>query len=75
MALLVFYFQYLLGAAIVQINDISLGFDTNTEVFVAEHVTKVVSGYLAIKLMVKLIKERSLMVFAYYCWIVGLTAI
>ena len=56
-------------------NDISLGFDTNTGAFAAGLIAASVSGYLAIKLMLKLIKERSLMVFAYYCWIVGLVVI
>ena len=65
----------ILGAAVVQMNDISLGFDTNTGAFAAGLIAAAISGYLAIKLMLKLIKERSLMVFAYYCWIVGLVVI
>jgi undecaprenyl-diphosphatase len=56
-------------------NDISLGFDTNIGVFAAGLIAAAVSDYMTIKLMLKLIKERSLMVFAYYRWIVGLAAV
>ena len=61
----------ILGAALVQVNDISAGIDVNAGAFIAGFTAAAISGYLAIKLMLKLIKERSLLVFAYYCWIVG----
>ncbi len=61
----------ILGAAIVQINDIGSGFDTNTGFYIVGFVAAAISGYIAIKLMLKLIKERNLLIFAYYCWIVG----
>ena len=61
----------ILGAALVQVKDISYGIDVNTGAFTAGFIAAAISGYLAIKLMLKLIKERSLLVFAYYCWIVG----
>lgn len=61
----------ILGAALVQAKDISTGLDINTGAFVAGFIAAAISGYLAIKLMLKLIKERSLLAFAYYCWIVG----
>jgi undecaprenyl-diphosphatase len=61
----------ILGAALVQAKDISAGFDVSTGAFVAGFIAAAISGYLAIKLMLKLIKERSLLAFAYYCWIVG----
>jgi len=61
----------ILGAALVQLKDISVGLDVNTGAFVAGFIAAAISGYLAIKIMLKLIKERSLMIFAYYCWIVG----
>jgi undecaprenyl-diphosphatase len=61
----------ILGAALVQAKDITAGFDFNTSAFIAGFVAAAISGYLAIKLMLKLIKERSLLIFAYYCWIVG----
>lgn len=61
----------ILGAALVQVKDISTGLDVNTAAFIAGFIAAAISGYLAIKLMLKLVKERSLLVFAYYCWIVG----
>ncbi|MGF7117190.1 undecaprenyl-diphosphate phosphatase [Methanobacterium oryzae] len=61
----------ILGAALVQIKDISYGIDVNTGAFVAGFIAAAISGYLAIKLMLKLIKERNLLIFAYYCWIIG----
>ncbi|MGC9517685.1 MAG: undecaprenyl-diphosphatase UppP [Methanomicrobiales archaeon] len=61
----------ILGAALVQLNDISTGLDANTGVYVVGFVAAAISGYLAIKIMLKLIKERNLLIFAFYCWIVG----
>jgi len=61
----------ILGAALVQLKDISTGLDVNTSAYVLGFIAAAISGYLAIKLMLKLIKERNLLIFAYYCWIVG----
>lgn len=61
----------ILGAALIQVKDISTGLDVNTSAFIAGFIAAAISGYLAIKLMLKLIKERNLLIFAYYCWIVG----
>jgi undecaprenyl-diphosphatase len=63
------------GATLVQIKDISIGLDVSTSAFVAGFIAAAISGYLAIKLMLKLIKESSLMIFAYYCWIIGTIAL
>jgi len=64
----------ILGAALVQAKDIT-SFDASTIVLIAGFVSAAIFGYLAIKLLLKIIKERSLMIFAYYCWIVGMAAI
>ena len=64
----------ILGAALVQAKDIT-SFDVSTIVLIAGFVSAAIFGYLAIKLLLKIIKERSLMIFAYYCWIVGMAAI
>ncbi len=64
----------ILGAALVQAKDIT-SFDVSTIVMIAGFVSAAIFGYLAIKLLLKIIKERSLMIFAYYCWIVGMAAI
>ena len=61
----------ILGAALVQSKNISAGLDVNTGAYIAGFIAAAISGYLAIKLMLKLIKERDLLIFAYYCWIVG----
>jgi undecaprenyl-diphosphatase UppP len=64
----------ILGAVLVQAKSIS-SFDANTAVIIAGFVSALIFGYLAIKLLLKIIKERTLMIFAYYCWIVGAAAI
>lgn len=65
----------ILGAALVQIKDIHFLFDVSTGATIAGFIAAAISSYLAIKLMLKLISERDLLVFAYYCWIVGPLAI
>lgn len=64
----------ILGAALVQAKDIT-SLDMSTAALVAGFLAAAISGYLAIKFMLKLIKERSLLIFAYYCWIVGIIAV
>jgi len=39
---------------------------------IAGFLAAAVSGYAAIKFFLKLIKERDLNVFAYYCWALGI---
>ncbi len=64
----------ILGAALVQAKDIT-SFDASLVVLLAGFLSAAIFGYLAIKLLLKIIKERTLMIFAYYCWIVGIIAI
>ncbi len=64
----------ILGAALVQAKDIT-SFDVSTAVIIAGFLSALIFGYLAIKLLLKIIKERTLMIFAYYCWIVGIAVI
>lgn len=59
------------GAALVQVKGIGAGFEANTAALIAGFLAAVIVGFLAIKLLLKIIRERTLMVFAYYCWIVG----
>ncbi len=42
---------------------------------VAGTLTALVSGYIAIKLLMKIVENKKLSFFAYYCWILGLTII
>ncbi|MCK9151140.1 undecaprenyl-diphosphate phosphatase [Methanobacterium alcaliphilum] len=65
----------IIGAALVQSKDITSILDISTVSAFAGFLAAIISGYLAIKIMLKLIKERDLMVFAYYCWIIGPLAI
>ncbi|MBP2045983.1 undecaprenyl-diphosphate phosphatase [Methanobacterium aggregans] len=64
----------ILGAALVQAKDIG-ALDMSITALVAGFISAVVFGYLAIKLLMKIIKDWSLNIFAYYCWIVGAIAI
>lgn len=65
----------IMSAGLIQIPDISSGFELNTLAYIAGFIAAAVSGYLAIKILLKIIKERTLMIFAYYCWLVGSIAI
>ena len=58
------------GAGLIQIKDIAT-IDISVGVILAGFISSVVFGYLAIKLLMKMIKGWSLDIFAYYCWIVG----
>lgn len=60
----------IVGATAIQAKDIA-GFDFSLAVTLAGFISAAIFGYLAIKLLLKIIKESSLMIFAYYCWIVG----
>jgi len=62
----------ILGAALVQVKDISVGFDLLGASMIAGFLAAAVSGYATIKFFLKLIKERDLNVFAYYCWALGI---
>lgn len=61
----------ILGAAVVQLKDLS-GANIELSAYVAGFIVAVISGYIAISFLLKLVRERSLDVFAFYCWIVGI---
>ncbi|MDR2967359.1 MAG: undecaprenyl-diphosphatase UppP [Methanobacteriaceae archaeon] len=61
----------ILGATLVQLKDISTGLDSNIMVYIFGFLAAFISGYLAISILLKFIREKSLDIFAYYCWIVG----
>ena len=60
----------ILGAALVQAKDIS-GLDMSTSILIAGFIAAAITGYIAIKIVLKLIQEKNLLIFAYYCWIIG----
>ena len=61
----------ILGAAVVQLKDLSGG-SIEIGACIAGFIVAVISGYFAISFLLKLVRERSLDIFAYYCWIVGI---
>jgi undecaprenyl-diphosphatase len=60
------------GAFIVQASDIGSSLDANFLPVILGFIASVIAGYMAIKWMLDLIKNRSLDIFAFYCWIVGI---
>jgi undecaprenyl-diphosphatase len=60
----------ILGAALVQAKDIA-GFDSNLVVMIGGFLSAVIFGYLAVRFMMGYIQKHSLIVFAFYCWILG----
>lgn len=60
------------GAFIIQVKDIGGALDVNFLPVILGFIAAFVAGYIAIKWMLDLIKNRSLDIFAYYCWVVGI---
>ncbi|MGB9977681.1 undecaprenyl-diphosphatase UppP [Methanobacterium sp.] len=65
----------ILGAALVQTKDITSILDISSIAAVAGFIAAIITGYLAVRFMLKLVKEKDLLPFAYYCWIIGPLAI
>ena len=65
----------ILGAALVQAKDIGSLMDISSVAAAAGFIAAIISGYLAVRFMLKLVKEKNLLPFAYYCWIIGPLAI
>lgn len=61
----------ILGAAIVQVKDIGAGMTDGLWIYVLGFIAATISGYIAIRVLLKIIREKSLTIFSYYCWIVG----
>ena len=61
----------ILGAAVFQLKDLSGG-SVEIGACIAGFIVAAISGYLAISFLLKIVREKSLDIFAYYCWIVGL---
>lgn len=58
------------GAGLIEAKDI-VSIDASFIVLLAGFLSSVIFGYLAIRLLMKIIKGWSLDIFAYYCWFVG----
>lgn len=60
------------GAFIVQFKDIGLSMGADGAAVILGFLAAFISGYIAIKWLLDLIQNKSLDIFAYYCWIVGI---
>ena len=60
------------GAFVLQLKDIGSAMDANFLPVFLGFIAAIVSGYLAIKWMLDLIQNKSLDIFSYYCWVVGI---
>ncbi|AZO95488.1 undecaprenyl-diphosphate phosphatase [Halocella sp. SP3-1] len=67
----------ILGAGMLELKELlDNGFaGTNWVLIITGAVVTAVTGYLAIKYLLHVLKKGSLMVFAYYCWILGVLII
>lgn len=61
----------ILGSTLVTAKDITGLVDTQTEIIIVGFIAAAIFGYLAIGLLLRIIKGSTLMIFAYYCWIIG----
>lgn len=62
----------ILGAFIFQLKDIGTIMDVNFSAVILGFIAAFISGYIAIKWVLELIQKRSLDIFAFYCWIIGI---
>lgn len=60
------------GAFVFKLKDIGSAMDSNFLPIFLGFVASIIAGYFAIKWMLDLIQNKSLDIFAYYCWIVGI---
>ena len=62
----------ILGAFVVQLKDIGSALDVNFLPVFLGFIAAIIAGYFAIKWMLDLVQNRSLDIFSYYCWLMGL---
>lgn len=62
----------ILGAFLLQVKDIGGALDSNFLPILLGFIAAFIAAYVAIKWMLDLIKNRSLDIFAYYCWVVSI---
>ena len=61
----------ILGAAVFELRHIG-GANLEIGACIAGFIVAAISGYIAISALLKIVREKSLDIFAYYCWIVGI---
>ena len=62
----------ILGATVIQMKDIGSALDFNFAAVILGFIAAFIAGYVAIKWVLELIQKRSLDIFAFYCWIMGI---
>lgn len=62
----------ILGAFILQLKDIGSAMDANFLPIFLGFIAAIIAGYAAIKWMLDLIQNKSLDIFSYYCWLMGI---
>ena len=62
----------ILGAFILQVKDIGSALDVNFLPIIFGFIASIIAGYMAIRWMLDLIENKSLDIFAYYCWVIGI---
>jgi undecaprenyl-diphosphatase len=60
------------GAFILQLKDIGSAMDANFLPVLLGFIASIVAGYMAIKWMLDLVQNKSLDIFSYYCWLMGI---
>ncbi|MGN0176980.1 MAG: undecaprenyl-diphosphate phosphatase [Methanobrevibacter sp.] len=60
------------GAFVFKLGDLGASMSINFLPMFIGFIASIIAGYLAIKWMLDLIKNRSLDIFAYYCWLIGI---
>ena len=60
------------GAFVFKLKDIGSAMDVNFLPIFLGFIASIIAGYMAIKWMLDLIQNKSLDIFAYYCWAVGI---
>jgi undecaprenyl-diphosphatase len=64
-----------LGASLLKFSDISFAGKENLPPMIIGLFVSAVSGYLAIRFLIRMLKRGKLDVFAYYCWVLGIAII
>jgi undecaprenyl-diphosphatase len=60
------------GAAVFELKDLSAGtLSANLLPYIVGSLTAAVFGYLAIKVVLKLVNRGNLSIFSYYCWVLA----
>ena len=68
----IFSIPAILGAFLLQVKDIGSAMDANFLPVFLGFIASIIAGYMAIKWMLDLIQNKSLDIFAFYCWLMGL---